>query len=164
MAEDRFVEVQVVGVRVEIPQNAPLVLVRGGPANRFVPIWIGTGGGGSNRDGLQGTVPARPLTHDLFIQTLQQLGVRLREVRITSLRDGVFIAALVLADQVVDARASDAIALAVRAGVPVLVAQSVLDEAGVEIEDDEGSEPPDESEQVERFREFLDHVSPEDFQ
>ncbi len=164
MSEDRFVEVQVVGVRVEVPQNAPLVLVRGGAGNRFVPIWIGPGEAAAIAMALQGTIPARPLTHDLFIQTLKQLGVGLREVRITSLRDGVFIAALVLADQTVDARASDAIALAIRARVPVLVAQSVLDEAGVEIEEEDDQAIPDESEQVERFREFLDHVTPEDFE
>ncbi len=155
-------EVEVVGVRVEMPTNSPIVLVRGGSANLHLPIWIGPGEAAAIAMALQGVTPPRPLTHDLFVATLAQVGRPLRQVRVTRLEEGVFYGQLVLDGTVVDARPSDAIALALRAGVPILVATEVLAEAGVEVEPDAGVE--DEVEQVERFREFLDNVTPQDFQ
>jgi len=107
----------------------------------------------------------RPLTHDLFVATLEQIGAPLTSVRITRLEDGVFYGELVLGERgatVVDARPSDAIALALRAGAPVLVADEVMVEAGVPVDDQ--APGGDEAEEVERFREFLDHVEPQDFQ
>lgn len=156
--------VEVVGVRVEMPSNSPIVLVRG-PGDLLLPIWIGPNEAAAIAMAMQGVTAPRPLTHDLFIATLEQLGAPLRSVRITRLEDGVFYGELVLGEQgttVVDARPSDAIALALRAGAPVLVADAVLVEAGVPVEEEDGG--GDESEEVERFREFLDHVEPQDFQ
>jgi len=100
----------------------------------------------------------RPLTHDLFIATLLQLGTPLEAVRITRLEEGVFFAELVVGAQAVDARPSDAIALALRAGVPILLADEVLAEAGV------APDPDEEVDEVEQFREFLDTITPQDFQ
>lgn len=160
-----FVAVEVVGVRVEMPNNSPLVVVRG-PGELLLPIWIGPNEAAAIAMALQGVTAPRPLTHDLFVATLEGLGVPLRQVRITRLADGVFYGELVLGapqhETVVDARPSDAIALALRAGVSVLVAHDVMAEAGVRSEGTE--EEPDEVEQVQRFREFLDHVTPEDFE
>ena len=156
--------VQVVGVRVEMPSNSPIVLVRS-PADVLLPIWIGPNEAAAIAMALQGVTAPRPLTHDLFVATLEQLGAPLRSVRITRLDDGVFYGELVLGGDgatVVDARPSDAIALAMRAGAPVLVAADVLAEAGVPVEPD--AEPEDETEAVQRFREFLDQVEPQDFQ
>ena len=160
--------VEVVGVRVEMPGNSPIVLVRG-PGELLMPIWIGPGEAAAIAMALQGVAAPRPLTHDLFVATLGELGVRLRQVRITRLSEGVFYGELVLgaehgehAETVVDARPSDAIALALRAGASVLVATDVLAEAGVRSE--AGDEETDEVEEVQRFREFLDHVTPQDFQ
>ena len=163
---DGFVAVEVVGVRVEMPSNSPIVLVRG-PGELLMPIWIGPNEAAAIAMALQGVTAPRPLTHDLFVATLRELGVPLRQVRITRLDEGVFYGQLVLgkateAETVVDARPSDAIALALRAGVSVLVAQEVLAEAGVRTETQE--EPADEVEEVQRFREFLDSVTPQDFQ
>jgi bifunctional DNase/RNase len=93
-------------------------------------------------------------------------GSQLKEVHITELHDGVFFAVLVFSGgQQVSARPSDAIALALRAGAPVLVDEGVLDEAAVELPDEEegAEEPADEQREVARFREFLDQISPEDF-
>jgi bifunctional DNase/RNase len=159
-----FVPVEVVGVRVEMPSNSPIVLVRA-PGDLLLPIWIGPNEAASIAMALQGVAAPRPLTHDLFVSTLEHLGARLTSVRITRLEEGVFFGELVFGEQgssVVDARPSDAIALALRAGVPVLVADGVLAEAGVPVEDDEPQQ--DEADEVERFREFLDHVEPQDFQ
>jgi uncharacterized protein len=159
-----FVAVEVVGVRVEMPSNSPIVLVRS-PSDLLLPIWIGPNEAAAIAMALQGVSAPRPLTHDLFVATLEQIGAPLTSVRITRLEDGVFYGELVLGERgatVVDARPSDAIALALRAGAPVLVADEVMVEAGVPVDDQ--APGGDEAEEVERFREFLDHVEPQDFQ
>jgi uncharacterized protein len=160
-----FVAVEVIGVRVEMPSNSPIVLVRS-PGELLLPIWIGAAEAAAIAMALQGITAPRPLTHDLFVATLAKLGKPLHSVRVTRLADRVFYGELVLGEDeqtVVDARPSDAIALALRAGVPVLVAREVIAEAGVRADVAE-SESKDETEEVERFREFLDHVTPQDFQ
>jgi uncharacterized protein len=103
-------------------------------------------------------VPPRPLTHDLIKDLLAATGNDLSEVRITEMKDGVFYAVLVFGSGVeVSARPSDSIALALRTGSKIVCADDVLDEAGLEV-------PDEQEDEVEKFREFLDHVSPEDFE
>lgn len=155
---DGYQAVEVVGVRVEMPSNAPIVLVRPIAGGALLPIWIGPNEAAAIAMAQQGVAAPRPLTHDLFVATLLQLGVPLKSVRITRLEEGVFFAELVFQTQTVDARPSDAIALALRAGVPILLADEVLDEAGV------APDPDEEADAVEQFREFLDTVTPQDFQ
>jgi bifunctional DNase/RNase len=147
-----------VGVRVEMPSNAPIVLVRPITGGALLPIWIGPNEAAAIAMAQQGVAAPRPLTHDLFIATLLQLGTPLEAVRITRLDEGVFFAELVVGAQAVDARPSDAIALALRAGVPILLADEVLAEAGV------APDPDEEVDEVEQFREFLDTITPQDFQ
>jgi len=147
-----------VGVRVEMPSNAPIVLVRPISGGAILPIWIGPNEAAAIAMAQQGVAAPRPLTHDLFVATLLQLGTPLLSVRITRLEEGVFFAELVLESQTVDARPSDAIALALRAGVPILLSDEVLAEAGV------APDPEDDVDEVEQFREFLDTVTPQDFQ
>ena len=154
-------DLDVVGVRVEMPSNNPIVLLRERTSGRYLPIWVGAVEATAIAYAQQGIVPPRPLTHDLLRDILEAMGVALTEVRITSLQDGVFYALLVFSNGVeVSARPSDAIALALRVDAPIRGADEVLDEAGIDLPDDD--EPPDED-QVEKFREFLDQVSPEDF-
>ena len=149
--------VDVVGVRVEMPSNQPIVLLREAEGDRYLPIWIGAVEATAIAFAQQGVVPARPLTHDLLRDVLDALSSPLQEVRITRLEDGVFFAELVFASgAVVGARPSDAIALALRTNSVILVSDDVLAEAGVSI-------PDEEEDEVERFREFLDQISPEDF-
>ena len=151
----------VVGVRMEVPSNTPIVLLREAEGVRYLPIWVGPVEATAIAYAQQGVMPQRPLTHDLFRDTLEAVGADLAEIRITDLRDGVFYALLVFASGVeVSARPSDAIALALRAQVPITAADEVLDEAGIDMPADEAVQDEDE---VERFREFLDQVSPEDF-
>jgi uncharacterized protein len=148
---------RVVGVRVELPQNQPVVLLREEDGTRYLPIWIGAVEASAIAFQQQGIESARPLTHDLLRDVVQALGARLEAVHITELRDDIFYAELRLSGGVtVSARPSDAIALALRCDAEILGADAVLDAVGVEIPDD----PEDE---VERFREFLDQISPEDF-
>ena len=154
-------DLEVVGVRVEMPSNSPIVLLREREGGRYLPIWIGAVEATAIAFAQQGVVPARPLTHDLLRDILGALGVSLQEVRITALEDGVFYAVLVFSNGVeVSARPSDAIALALRVDAPIRGADEVLDAAGIDIPDDE---PAAEEDQLEKFREFLDQVSPEDF-
>jgi len=149
---------EVVGVRVEMPSNQPIVLLREAAGERYLPIWIGAPEASAIAFAQQGVTPARPLTHDLLKDVITALGATLEQVQITDLSDGVFYAVLVFAGGVeVSARPSDAIALALRTGTPVVGAESVLDEAGLNL-------PSEDEDEVEKFREFLDQVSPEDFE
>ena len=150
-------QLDVVGVRVEMPSNQPIVLLRERDGERYLPIWIGAVEATAIAFAQQGVVPARPLTHDLLKDVLSALDSPVERVQITDLRDGVFFAELRFADGViVSARPSDAIALALRTGSPIFSEADVLEEAGIMIEDEADDE-------VEKFREFLDQISPEDF-
>ncbi|WP_229053861.1 bifunctional nuclease family protein [Aeromicrobium sp. Leaf350] len=150
-------EVEVVGVRVDMPANQPLVLLREVGGTRVVPIWIGAVEASAIAFALQGTPTARPLTHELMAATVTALGDELERVEIVDVRDGIFFAELHFASgAVVEARPSDGIALALRCEATVLVAEDVLDAAAMVPESEE-------EEEVERFREFLDDVDPEDF-
>jgi bifunctional DNase/RNase len=156
------IRVELVGVRIELPTNQPIVLLRemGGP--RFLPIWIGAGEATAIAFALEGVEPQRPLTHDLFTSAVGALGARIDRVVVTELRDGIYFADLVFerdgTEIVVSSRPSDAIALAARTDAPLFVFPSVLDEAGVEIRDE------DDEDEVEKFRDFLESVNPEDFE
>ena len=150
-------ELDVVGVRVEMPSQQPIVLLRETGGDRYLPIWIGATEATAIAFAQQGVVPARPLTHDLMRDVIAALGHTLDEVRITELRDGVYYAVLAFSGGVeVSARPSDAIALALRTGTRILGAEEVLEEAGIAI-------PDEQEDEVEKFREFLDQISPEDF-
>src|ERR1700680_4314660 len=151
---------EVVGVRVEMPTNQPIVLLKESQGDRYLPIWIGPVEATAIAFAQQGMVPARPLTHDLFRDVLEAMDVQLKTVNITALRDGIFFADLIFSNgKEVSARPSDSIALALRTGAAIFASDEVLDEAGVAIPDQQD----DQEDEVEKFREFLDHISPEDF-
>jgi uncharacterized protein len=150
-------EVDVIGVRVEMPSNQPLVLLRESSGERYLPIWVGAVEATAIAFAQQGVVPPRPLTHDLMKDILNATGNELAEVQINEVRDGIFYATLVLGDGVeVSARPSDSIALALRTGSRIVCSDEVLEEAGMAV-------PDDQEEEVEKFREFLDQINPEDF-
>ena len=151
-------EVDVIGVRVETPSNQPIVLLREVSGDRYLPIWIGAVEATAIAFAQQGVVPPRPLTHDLMKDVLAATGNELTEVQITEMKDGVFFASLVFESGVqVSARPSDSIALALRTGARIVCAEEVLDEAGLDA-------PAEQEDEVEKFREFLDQVTPEDFE
>ena len=139
-----------------MPTNQPIVLLRERDGARYLPIWIGAAEATAIAFAQQGVVPPRPLTHDLLKEVIETLGHSVTQVRIDSLSDKIFHATLVIDDVEISARPSDAIALALRAATPIFVAESVLSEAGIAL-------APEEDDEVERFREFLDQVSAEDF-
>ena len=156
----KVLDLEVVGVRVEMPSNTPIVLLRDRAGGRYLPIWVGAVEATAIAYAQQGIVPPRPLTHDLFLTLFGRLKVTLTRVVITDLRDDIFYATVYLTtggpELQLDARPSDAIALAVRMSVPIFAQEDVLAEASILI-------PGDEEEEVEKFREFLDNVRPEDF-
>lgn len=162
-----MIELELVGVRVELPANTPIVLLKERAGTRYLPIWIGAVEATAIAFALQGVETPRPMTHDLFVEVMQALGAELEAVHVTALEDGTFYAELHVRSGketfVISARPSDAIALASRMeDIPILGAEEVLDEAGLELdrEDDPDADPEDE---VRQFREFLDSVTPEDF-
>ena len=147
-----------IGVRVELPTNQPIILLKETAGDRYLPIWIGAVEATAIAYAQQGVVPPRPLTHDLLKDVVAALGVELASVTITEMRDNIYYADLRFSNGVtVSARPSDAIALAIRAGTTIYADESVLAESAVAIPDEDESE-------VERFREFLDQVSPSDFE
>ncbi|MGA0442898.1 MAG: bifunctional nuclease family protein, partial [Candidatus Nanopelagicaceae bacterium] len=125
---------------------------------RYLPIWVGAVEATSIAFAQQGVQPPRPLTHDLMKDVLVSLHTNVDSIHLTELRDGVFYSVINLQGGVsVSARPSDAIALALRTGSPILGSEDLLQEAGIEI--------PDQSEEeVEKFKEFLEGINPEDFQ
>jgi len=148
---------RVVGIRVELPANQPILLLRESDGDRYLPIWIGQGEATAIALEQQGVKPARPMTHDLMKDVIGALGRELEQVRITDIQDGTYFAELVFdGDLHVSARPSDSIALALRSGVPIHADETVLSEAGLLI-------PDEREDEVEKFKEFLDSVSPEDF-
>ncbi|TQF68226.1 bifunctional nuclease family protein [Rhodococcus spelaei] len=150
-------EMRVVGIRVEQPQNQPVLLLRESDGDRYLPIWIGQTEATAIVLEQQGVEPARPLTHDLITTLIGALGHTLREVRIVDLQEGTFYADLVFDENLtVSARPSDSVAIALRAGVPIYAEESVLAEAGLVM-------PDEREDEVEKFKEFLESVSPDDF-
>ena len=141
-----------------MPSNNPIVLLRERDGDRYLPIWIGAPEASAIAFAQQGVVPPRPLTHDLLKDVIEAVGRRLEEVRIVEMRDNVYFAELAFdGGLVVSSRTSDAIALALRVGCPIVSAGEVLDSGGVPV-------PDEDEDEVEKFREFLDHISPEDFE
>lgn len=163
---------ELIGVRVEVPSQTPIVLLREtGGERRVLPIFIGTPEAAAIAAALEGVQPARPLTHDLLKNVLDELAVGLSHVVVTELRDNTFFAELHLETNgsatTISSRPSDAIALAVRGATPIFADESVVDEAGYtepDLDEDDADESGTSEEVVEEFRRFIDEVSPEDFQ
>jgi uncharacterized protein len=152
-----FHAVEVVGVRVEMPSNQPIVLLKEIDGIRYLPIWVGSVEATAIAFAQQSLLPPRPLTHDLLVTVISELGGELVAIHLTELRDGVFYAELKLKGGAsVSARPSDAIALALRTGAPILATEELFVQAGIEIPDAADDE-------VEKFREFLEDINPEDF-
>lgn len=134
------------------------MLLREAVGERYLPIWIGAVEATAIAFAQQGVVPPRPLTHDLLRDVLEATGNAVEEIRITEMKDNVFYATLVLVSGVeVSARPSDSIALALRTGSRIVCDEQLLDDAGILV-------PDEQEDEVEKFREFLDHVTPDDFE
>jgi uncharacterized protein len=156
---------ELLGVRLELPANAPILLLREvGGQRRVLPIYIGGEEAKAIALALERVVPPRPMTHDLMKNLLDEVGVVVQRVVVTELREGTFHAEIELRNGTevhrVSSRSSDAVALAVRTDTTIFAAEEVLDEAAAPV----AEEPEEQEDLVVQFREFIDQVNPEDFQ
>jgi uncharacterized protein len=146
---DRLVEMVVESVRVHMLSSRHVVILKDAEGSRYLPIWIGAWEASAIAMRLQGLTAERPLTHDLFAATLEQLAVRIDRVVISELAEETYHARLYLerdgVEVEVDARPSDALALAVRGDVPIFAAEGVLEQAALGVDPD-AEEAEDESE------------------
>ena len=159
-------QMDLVGVRVEIPDNTPVLVLREHEGQqRLLPILIGSPEAAAIHSAMEGIVPPRPLTHDLIVILLAQFDTRLESVVITEVRDHTYYAELHLSVSgkpvVISSRPSDAVAIAVRTHTTIFATESLLDEVAVEAPAE--ATEADESAILDEFRDFLDDVSPEDF-
>jgi bifunctional DNase/RNase len=156
-------EMVIYGVSFDMVGKQPIVLLKTVDSNKFLPIWIGHPEAAAILMKLQGASTPRPMTHDLMCDMLGELDVKCTQVAVTELRENTFFATITLSmngrELEIDSRPSDALALAVRSGAPIFAAEEVIAESAIEFE----HEVEDQEEVVEKFKDFLDRVSPEDF-
>jgi bifunctional DNase/RNase len=152
------------GVSFDMVGKQPIVLLKTVDGNRFLPIWIGHPEAAAILMKLQGANTPRPMTHDLISEVLGELDVECTKISVTELRENTFYASITLQlngrEMEIDSRPSDALALAVRTGASIFAADDVITESAIEFE----HEVEDTEEVVEKFKDFLDNVTPEDFQ
>jgi bifunctional DNase/RNase len=156
-------EMVIYGVSFDMVGKQPIVLLKTREGNKFLPIWIGHPEAAAILMRLQGASTPRPMTHDLMNDMLSELSVSCARVAVNELRENTFYASITLnldgKEVEVDSRPSDALALAVRTSAPIFVAEDVITESAIEFE----HEVEEQEEVVEKFKDFLDNVSPEDF-
>ena len=144
-----MVEVVIDSIRVSLMSQQRIVILREQNTERYLPIWIGVYEAESITIALQEVEVARPLTHDLLYNVFSQLDARILRAEVVSLQDDTFYGNIVAEQNGrtlnIDARPSDALAIAVRAHVPILVAKSVMDTAGITPEEDLQGQQPEET-------------------
>ena len=165
MSADGFTRMSIYGINLDLFSSSPIVILKVEDENRYLPIWIGQPEARSILMRLQNQEFSRPLTHDLAVNLVTELGGSMERVTVTELRDSTFFATISLEiggrTVEVDSRPSDAIALAVRAGAEIFAADTVIEEAAVVFE--EAMEEAPEDEVVDKFKDWMNRVSPEDF-
>src|SRR5215211_1209936 len=161
--ETTLQQMQIYGVSFDMVGKQPIVLLKTVDGNRFLPIWIGHPEAAAILMKLQGASTPRPMTHDLLSDLLEQLDAKCERVSVTELRDNTFYASITISvngtEVEIDSRPSDALALAVRCQAPIFAAEEVIEESSIEFE----HEVEDQEEVVEKFKDFLEDVTPEDF-
>ena len=165
MSANGFTRMSVYGINLDLFSSSPIVILKVEDENRYLPIWIGQPEARSILMKLQNQEFSRPLTHDLAVNLVTELGGTFERVSVTELRDSTFFATLRMEiggrTVEVDSRPSDAIAIAVRAGAPIFAADTVIEEAAVVFE--EAMEDAPEEEVVDKFKDWMNRITPEDF-
>jgi bifunctional DNase/RNase len=155
-------EMVIYGVSFDLVGKQPIVLLKTADGNKFLPIWIGHPEAAAILMKLQGANTPRPMTHDLLTEVLSQLDAQIVRITVTELKENTFYASITVqqngSEIDIDSRPSDAIALAVRADAPIFAAEEVIEESGIEFEQDVNEE-----EIVSEFKQFLEHVTPDEF-
>jgi bifunctional DNase/RNase len=159
-------EMHIYGVSFDLVGKQPIVLLKTAEGNKFLPIWIGHPEAAAILMKLQSATTPRPMTHDLVTDMLDQLGAQVVRITVTELRENTFFAQITVqqdgSEVDIDSRPSDAIALAIRADAPIYAADEVIEESAIEFEGDEITQEELERE-VSKFKQFLDHVTPDEF-
>lgn len=165
MSDNGLTRMSIYGINMDLFTSSPIVILKVEEENRYLPIWIGQAEARSILMKLQNQEFSRPLTHDLAVSLVSELGGSMERVIVTRLQDSTFFATISVdiggRTVEIDSRPSDAIALAVRAGAEIFAANEVIEEAGVVFE--EAIEDAPEDEVVDKFKDWMNRVSPEDF-
>lgn len=161
-----LIELDLDGVRLELPSNTPILMLRESSGRRrTLPIYIGGPEASSIHFALEGVLPERPLTHDLFVSLIGVLDVELESIVITQVIDNTYFAELHLkgssGQRIISCRPSDAVAFALRAGAPLYATEELMDLVGREAPD---ADTDSEEEILDEFRDFIESIRPEDFQ
>ena len=156
-------EMVIYGVSFDMVGKQPIVLLKTIDGNKILPIWIGHPEAAAILMKLQGATTPRPMTHDLISELISELDAQCTRVSVTELKDNTFYASITLRvngqEVEIDSRPSDALAVAVRTSAPIFAAEEVIQESAIEFE----HEVEDTEEVVDKFKKFLDEVTPEDF-
>jgi len=162
MEEDKkkLIRMSLEGVRIELPSQKPIILLKEEEGNRYLPIWIGPFEASAIALEMSHIRTPRPMTHDLIVNIIRNLNIKVDNIEISDLRDNTFYAIINIINQEnrqirIDSRPSDAIATAVRSKCEIFVEEKVLDTGGLVIQSID--------EEVNKFRDFLEHIEPEDF-
>ncbi|MHB1253348.1 MAG: bifunctional nuclease family protein, partial [Candidatus Humimicrobiaceae bacterium] len=158
--KDSLIKVQLEGVRMEYPSQKPIILLKEENGERFLPIWVGAFEASAIALEIVNFKTSRPMTHDIIIKIIKDLGAKVDFIAVTDIINDTFYAVLNLMNTEeqtisIDLRPSDAIAIAVRSKCPIFASKLVLENAGLKISSIE--------EEIEKFKDFLDHTNPEDF-
>ena len=158
--KDNLIKVQLEGVRMEHPSKKPIILLKEEKGDRFLPIWVGSFEASAIALELADFKTPRPMTHDLIIYIIKDLGAKVDFIAITNIINETFYAVLNLVNNSgeivsIDLRPSDAVAISVRCKCPIFASNFVMDSAGLKISSIE--------EEIKKFKNFLEHTNPEDF-
>jgi uncharacterized protein len=158
--KNNLIKMNLEGVRIEIPSQRPIILLKEEGGNRYLPIWIGPFEASAIALEMSNIKTPRPMTHDLIINIIKSLNIKIDNIEISDLKENTFYAIINILDNEskiirIDSRPSDAIATAVRSKCNIYVESKVLDSGGLVIQTID--------EEVEKFKDFLEHVDPEDF-
>lgn len=160
-----LVEMKVLGLTIDPLTNTPIVILKDMDNNKAIPIWIGLFEASAIATEMKKIAFPRPLTHDLFVECLRKFGIAVNRIEIVDIRNNTFYANICLIkeglDYTIDARPSDAIAIALRTNAPIFVDETVI---GKSRNVDFGSKPGDlDKMKDEKLKEFLENLSMEDF-
>ncbi len=155
-----LIKMRLEGVRIELPSQKPILLLKEEKGNRYLPIWIGPYEASAIALELSNIKTPRPMTHDLIINIINNLNISVDNIEITDIKNNTFYAIINIKNKdrkiiKIDSRPSDAIATAVRIKCDIFVAEHVLESGGLKIQSID--------EEVKKFNEFLNHIEPEDF-
>ena len=158
--DKKLIKMSLEGVRIELPSQKPIILLKEEEGNRYLPIWIGPFEASAIALEMSHIRTPRPMTHDLIINIIRNLKIKIDNIEISDLKDNTFYAIINIVNQEnrlvrIDSRPSDAIATAVRSKCDIFVEEKVLDTGGLVIQSID--------EEVNKFRDFLEHIEPEDF-